>query len=231
MKTVLITGSSHGLGKKLAIVFAKNGYNIILHGREKKALQEVKKRVRKYCVKCDVVIGDITSKETITQLSEVSERRNIDILINNAGIYEHKQFTDSCIDDFRKIINVNLIAPVDLTHKVFPIFQRKHSGLIININSIAGKDGKDGEATYSASKHGLSGFSKSLQFNATQYNIRIMDIYLGAMDTQMTKERKVIGELIQTSDAAELIFDVSKEYASMRITEVHLYRRIYKKLI
>ena len=227
MKTVLITGSSHGLGKKLAIVFAKNGYNIILHGRDKTSLRQVKKKIRKYGVRCDIIIGDITSEKTITRLSKISEKRGIGILINNAGIYEHKQFTDSC--NLKKIIDVNLMAPINLTHKVFPIFQQKHSGLIININSIAGKEGKDGESAYNASKHGLSGFSKSLQFDATRYSIRVMDIYLGAMDTQMIKERKWVGKPIKASDAAELIFSISKEYTSMRITEVHLCRRIYQE--
>ena len=227
MKTVLITGSSHGLGKKLALVFAKNGYNIILHGRDKKALRKVRKKIRKYCVKCDVVIGDITLEGTITQLSKLSETRNLDVLINNAGTYEHSPFLDSCANNFKKIIDVNLIAVMELTHKIFPIFQQKRSGLIININSIAGKEGGDREYAYSASKHGLSGFSKSLQFDATQHNIRVMDIYLGAMDTHMIKERKLVGEPIMTSDVAHLIFDVSKDYKSMRITEIHLYRRIY----
>ena len=226
-KTVLITGSSRGLGKSLALVFAENRYNVILHGRDEQALKKVQESVLENNVECDVVIGDITTGETISRLSEIAERRNFDILINNAGLYVKEPFPDMSLEDFRRIIEVNLIAPVCLTHKVFPIFQRKKSGLIININSIAGKNASDGESAYCASKHGLKGFTRSLSFDATRSGIRVIDVYLGAMNTGMTKGRKEPEKCIKTSEAADLIFRICKDYRSMRINEINLSRRRY----
>ena len=115
--TVLITGSSKGLGRSLAMAFARNQYNIILHGRDRRDLTKVKESVLKYGVSCDVVRGDITSEKTIDRLYDVARRRNIDVLINNAGVYLYRPFQDMGAEDFRKVIEVNLIAPVLLMKK------------------------------------------------------------------------------------------------------------------
>lgn len=227
-KTVLITGSSKGLGKSLALTFAKNKYNIILHGRDKQGLRRVKKGVLENNVNCDVVRGDITSEETIDRLYEAAVRGNIDILINNAGVYLKRSFQNLDPREFRRVIEVNLIAPVVLTKKIFPIFQSKRSGIIININSIAGKEGSDGETAYCASKHGLRGFTRALQFEATRHAVRVIDVYLGAMDTGMVKGRKEPEKCIKTSEAADLIYGLCKDYPSMRIGEINLYRRKYE---
>jgi len=226
-KTVLITGSSQGLGEKLALTFAKNKYNVILHGRDAQRLRWVEEAVIKNDVACDVVRGDITSEETIDRLFDTAAGSNPDILINNAGVYANKPFQEMNMDEFRRIIEVNLIAPVALTKRLFPIFQKKGGGLIMNINSAAGKSPSDGECAYCSSKHGLRGFTGSIQFDATRNGVRIIDVYLGAMKTNMAKHRKNSEKFIETSDAADLIFQLSKDYRSMRINEIDLRRRNY----
>ena len=99
--------------------------------------------------------------------------------------------------------------------------------MIVNISSSAGKYPSDGECAYCASKHGLRGFARSFQFETNRHNIRIVDIYLGAMKTGMVKDRLDSEKFIQTSDAAELILQVSKDYPSMRINEIDIGRRNY----
>ena len=226
-RTVLITGSSKGLGRSLALVFARNKYNIILHGRDAPDLRKVRQSVLDHGVRCDVVRGDITSAKTIDRLSEVTRRTNIDVLINNAGIYLYRPFKNTGAEDFRKVIEVNLIAPVILTKMVFPVFQRKKSGLIISINSIAGKNPTDGESAYCASKHGLRGFTRSIQFEANKDHVRVIEVYLGTMNTAMVKGRRDPEKCIQTTEAADFIFGLCKEYPSMRINEIDLGRRRY----
>ena len=208
-------------------MFAENGYGVIVHGRDEKALAELKSEIMMKDVRCNVVAGDITSEKTIRKLSDMAEKRDLKILINNAGIYLKKPFADMSLDAFRTIMEVNLFAPVCLTRAIFPLFQRRGSGAIVNINSLAGKNGSDGESAYCASKHGLRGFTGSLQFDATKNGIRVIDIYLGAMNTGMVEGRKNPEKCIQPSEAAEFIFGVCKEYRSMRINEVELNRRLY----
>jgi len=108
-----------------------------------------------------------------------------------------------------------------------PIMASNGSGLIININSLAGKSGSNGESAYCASKHALRGFSSSIQFDATKYGIRVIDVYLGAVQTDMTKGRKDQEKFILPEDVAKSIFNVSKNYKSMRVTELNLNRSIY----
>jgi 3-oxoacyl-[acyl-carrier protein] reductase len=226
-KTVLITGSSKGLGRSLALAFAANKFNIILHGRDEHALEYAKKRVLENNVDCDVIIGDISSKETINELFKAAEKRSLDILINNAGIYAHKPFQNMNPEELKRIIDVNLIAPVQLIMKIYPIFQIKKSGVIININSVAGKNPNEMEAAYCASKHGLAGFSRSFQFEANENRVRLISVYLGAMNTSMTADRIDHQKLIQTDEAADLILKICMDYQSLKINEIDLSRRRY----
>ena len=228
MSRILITGSSRGLGRSIALVFAKNNSNVILHGRNKDSLQDVKSSIMAYDVDCDVVSGDLVASDTVNRLLLISkEKEGIDILINNAGIYLNKPFLETSMEEFRKVIETNFMSVVSLTAKLFPIMKSKGSGLIININSLAGKAGSMGESAYCASKHALRGFSSSLQFDATKYGIRIVDVYIGAMRTEMAVGRIDRSKFISTDDAAKSIFDLSKNYKTMRITEMNINRMIY----
>ena len=227
MKTVLITGSNRGLGRALAAVFASNKYNLILHGRDSVLLEKVRTDVFKYDVACEIVEGDLRSEDTISKLVAIAKEKDIDILINNAGVYMNRRFLDMASSDFREIIDINLIVPILLTHKIFPILQEKRSGLIININSIAGKVGGDGETAYCASKHGLRGFANALQFDAIRSNVRVININLGTMKTDMSKGREGWSRFIHPMDVANKIFELCGEYPSMRVNEIDINRRIY----
>lgn len=226
-KTVLITGSSKGLGEALSFVFAKNNYNVILHGRDIEKLQKIKKEILNKGVECDIVAGDLLQDNTLNELAKISNSRDLEILINNAAVYLQKPFSKTSAEEIKEIINVNLTAPILLTKKIFKVFERKKTGLILNINSFAGKNFADGESIYCASKHGLKGFSGSLQFDANRNGVKVVDVYLGAMNTHMIKGRKDLDKCIKTSEAAEFIFQLCTDYKSMRICEVDLLRRLY----
>ena len=85
-KTVLITGSSKGLGRALALHFSKNSYDVIIHGRNRKDLENVKEEVLKNNVNCNIVIGDVTDLKTIEELAKMAKIKDIFVLINNVGI-------------------------------------------------------------------------------------------------------------------------------------------------
>ena len=227
MSRILITGSSKGLGASLALIFAKNKYDVILHGRDEASLKKIESEVLAHNVKSHIIIGDIINSDTINDIKSVSEEKGIDILINNAGIYLNQPFLETSMNDFRKVIETNFMSVVLVTHTLFPILKSKESGLIININSLAGKNGSDGEAAYCASKHALRGFSSAIQYDATRYGIRVIDIFFGALQTEMTKDRENQEKLISTKDAAKSIFMLSNSYKTMRITEINFNRMIY----
>ena len=229
METVLITGASGGLGRSLAFEFAAEGYNIILHGRDSGRLSMVKDALKQNFPRCytDIVVGDIRSEEVVCALAKVAEHRDLDVLVNNAGAYINRPFADMAFGDFRKLVDVNMMAPILLTLKIFPVFQRKKNGLIININSLGGRSPGDGETAYCASKYGLRGFSEALQFDAARDNIRVVEIYPGAMNTGMVKDRKELAKCIDVNDVANLVIANCKDYSSMRICGIEVKRRQY----
>ena len=234
-KKALITGASRGLGKEMACVLANNDYDLILHSKETK-LPEILRSFR-FDRKCDKVYytpvyGDIRCLDTISELTALLKREEANVLINNAGIYLNKQISDTSFEECWEILGANLISSIILIKSVFQAFKEKGCGTIININSLAGKFGSDGESIYSASKHGLGGFLKSLQFEATKHNIQIVDVYLGAMKTDMTKERKDLEKLMKPYEVAKCIYsaclsDDVMACGTTRITELHINRRIY----
>lgn len=190
-KTVLITGSSSGIGKEIARVLAKD-YDVILHynnGYESaKLLKEEldKKYNRDYLmVKCDL------SKEVEidNMLNTIYERYNsIDILINNAGIAIDTLFEDKTKDNFMKTLDINLIAPFLLCKKIGPKMKENKYGVIINMSSTNGIDTSYIESLdYDASKAGLISLSKNLANYFAPY-VRVNTICPGWVNTEMNKE-------------------------------------------
>lgn len=223
MKTVLITGASRGLGQALMAQFVVEGYRLILNSKTN--IDEMNTLGKRYDVK--FVKGDLNNIKTISKLTELAKERDLDILINNAGIYQSKPFADLIASDIWEVLDINLVAPMLLTRSIWPIFQKKKSGLVININSLAGKTGADGETVYCASKFGLAGFSKALQFDAVRYGIRVIDVFIGGMKTDMTKDRKDSDKFIDIYDVASTIVNLCEELPTARITEIEICRRNY----
>ena len=233
-KTVLITGASRGLGKELAQVFANHDYNLILHSKERelpcinKHFQWDRTHKGGTDVYCETVKGDINSMPVIYKLCELADKMGgLDMLINNAGIHKGGNFEEVDSMDYDESLNTNLLAPMLLTKHLWDIVKQRQ-GLILFINSIGGKVGAKDEFLYCASKHGLKGFADSIQFDATKAGINVVSTYLGAMKTDMCKHRKDYDKLMDPKDAAKFIYDVCKNYKSMRVTEVDVCRRNYE---
>lgn len=218
MKTVLITGANRGLGLELARTFSSAGFNMILHCRSPfPGLVISGKTVR----------GDLRKQNVLDDLSEAAQAKGLDILINNAGVHLSKPFLDMTIEEIREVIEVNLIAPILLTKAVWPIFLRQNSGLVININSLAAAAGGNGESVYSASKAGLAGFGETLQYDATRAGIRVINLNIGAMRTDMGQGRANSDKFIDPRDAVRAILGFCEDYPTMRITSADLKRRVY----
>lgn len=224
-KTVLITGSSRGLGRSLALTFARNQYNVVLHGRNRKLLEEVYEGVGEWNVGCEIVFGHLSESRTIEKLAEVASKKKLNVFINNAGVYFKKDIMEARDVEIREAIETNLIAPILLTKRMLGVFQQLGGGAIININSMAGKVPNAEEPVYCASKYGLRGFTQSLSFHRGK--VRMLDVYLGAMKTNMTSGREDYNQLIDPTEAADIIFNLAEECGSLKIKEVDIGRKIY----
>ena len=174
-KCALITASSKGLGRAIATIFAQNNHDIILHGRDVHKIKETKERLQQYGINVYEVSGDLREKETIANLYEIS-RNKISVLVNNAAIPCYGiPIQEMSLEQVMNSLNTNLVSPIKLTHKIYPIFLQQGHGSIININSIVGIEPKRFRSVHSATKWGLKGFTKSLNIESQENNINVIN--------------------------------------------------------
>lgn len=219
--TVLITGASRGLGLELAKVFANAEHNLILHSKKNPLPIFNGKNVNFRSYK-----GDLRSQKTISGLKKLAEQMDVDILVNNAAQYLCGELNSLSYDRIKEIIEINLIAPINLVKSILPIFRKKRNGLIVNINSLACENGAKHETVYSSSKCGMDGFFKILKKETSKNNIKILNIFLGAMKTDMVKHRPDYNNLIDPSEAAKVILDLCYKFKTMYISKITINRAL-----
>ena len=189
-KKILITGATGGIGKAISILFAKNNGELLLVGRNKKKLNQFRLQILKsYKIKISVYPFDISNyEETKNAFRNIfSKTKNVDVLVNNAGILKENLIGMISKKDIDQTINTNLIGPINLTQLVSKIMIKKNSS-IINISSIIGKVGNRGQSLYSSSKAGLIGFTFSTAKEFASRGIRVNAIAPGFIKTKMVSK-------------------------------------------
>ena len=215
-RQILITGSSLGIGKQLALFFAEKGYNIIItYKTNKNKSKELQKEIiNKYQVKCNSYYLDVTKEISIKNLYKkiMREYKNIDILINNAATDQYTELEEKNQKNFKKIIKTNLIGPF-LMIKYYE--QNNNKGTIINIASTDGIDTNNfNRLEYCASKAGLINLTKSLSLNLKNKIFSISPNWvktepiLEMNEKELKEELKKVNqkELINPKTLAQIIY-------------------------
>lgn len=187
-KTVFVTGSSRGIGKAIAALFAVEGYNVaIMCKSSQRELIETEKELKIYNPNVLALMGDLSNykvaKDAINHIE--STFGCIDVLVNNAGISYIGLFNTMRPEEWKKIIDTNFISVLNCTHLALQNMIRTHRGNIINISSMWGEKGASCEAVYSATKGAINSFTKSMAKELAPSNIRVNAISCGVIDTQM----------------------------------------------
>ena len=220
---LLITGISRGIGKAIALEFAKNKYNIIGCAKSDfNGLSDTKNLITSYGVDSYIELCDITNEEEIKKFIYDSTNKlgGIDILINNAGISYIGLLQDMSILEWNNIINTNLTSAFLMSKYVIPYMLKKQNGHIINISSAWGNIGASMEVAYSASKGGLNTFTKALAKELAPSNILVNTISPGFIDTEMNKnfEKEELEEIFEeiplgragkTFEVADLVYKIA----------------------
>ncbi|MBS0206202.1 MAG: SDR family oxidoreductase [Planctomycetes bacterium] len=164
-RLAIITGASAGLGVRVARVLGREGMNLVLAARSADALEAVAAEVRALGVKAIAVPTDVSDESQLQRLVErsVAEFGAIDVLVNNAGIEAFRAFHEIDPADIRRTIDVNLTATLLLTRYVLPHMVQARRGHIVNMASLAGKQGPAYGAAYGATKAGMIAFTQSLR--------------------------------------------------------------------
>ncbi|KAG0193504.1 hypothetical protein DFQ28_004837 [Apophysomyces sp. BC1034] len=193
-KNVFITGASAGIGESCAYEFAKEGSNLILAARRVEKLQELKQMIaEKYPrVLVHTVALDVRDKQQIDQVvADLPESfKNVDVLVNNAGMVRGVDYlVDVAEDDFDTMFATNVKGLVFLTQAILPSMKARQSGHIINIGSVAGKQGYPGGSIYCATKHAVDAITKALTYELVDTPIRVSQICPGLVNTEFSTIR------------------------------------------
>ena len=191
-KTVVVTGASSGIGESCARKFAAEGARVVLAARTEGPLQKLAAELG-----ADVAHGvptDVSKRGDCERLLAEAKSRfgSVDIVVNNAGANSRGPLEDVSIDDMLQMVDVNLRAPMILTHLALPIMREQGAGTIINIASLAGRLPLDDEAAYSATKVGLRFFSFAVAEELRGTNIRVCVVSPGPVDTGFIMDPSVI---------------------------------------
>ncbi|PHJ55804.1 oxidoreductase [Nostoc linckia z18] len=191
MSTALITGASSGIGKAFAEELAARETNLVLVARSEDKLNQLAKKFKeKYQVKVDVIAKDLTEPNAAAAVFDAIQSKGltIDLLINNAGFGSYGDFAESDRERQVKIVQLNILALVDLTHKFLPIMRQRRSGSIINVSSITGFQPIPYLSVYAASKAFILSFSQALWAENRQYGVRILVTCPGPIETNFFTE-------------------------------------------
>ncbi len=184
-KTALITGASRGIGKAIAIEFARSGYDIYVTC--KNSFAELSRMCEElestYHIKATAFLADAGNAKSMDEL--FANIKDIDIVINNAGISYIGLLTDMSLEEWDQVMNTNLNSLFYVCRHAVPFMVQKKSGKIINISSVWGNVGASMEVAYSASKGGMNAFTKALAKELAPSNIQVNAIACGVIDTQM----------------------------------------------
>jgi len=234
-KVVVITGASSGIGKAAAIEFARSGAAVVLAARRIDKLEELKKFICSFNDKCIYVKTDVSRQEEVINLfQETNDKLGaVDILVNNAGRGLKARICDTNSEDWQSVVNTNLTSVFLCTKEAVKQMKDKRiKGHIITVCSIAGLFGGPTYAAYCASKHGVSGFVKSLKWEVRKDGIKVSTIYPARVDTEffdIYKKRPHKSQMLSAKDIAHYIVAIASrspaKIAGVRI--VNLFKRIY----
>lgn len=223
-KTVLVTGSSRGIGRAVALKFAQSGYNVAVNCvSSQEQMLEVKREIENMGSRCLAVRADVGIPEDCVRMFEEINRAfgGVDILVNNAGISQIGLLQDLDFSQWDQILRTNLSSVFHCCKLAIPGMVKKQAGTIINISSVWGVCGASCEAAYSASKGGVNALTQALAKELAPSHIRVNAIACGAIDTEMNlflsrEEREALleeipaGRMGTAKEVAEMAFHLAE---------------------
>lgn len=189
-QTIWITGASSGIGKALALGWAKQGAKLILSGRDRQRLDEVAAEVGNARGGATLVLPfEVTDEAAMSSAvaRALEWSGGIDVLVNNAGISQRSQAVNTSMQVYRDIVEIDLMAPIALTQAVLPHLVERGSGKLVFMSSIAGKVGVPLRTAYCAAKHGLVGYADALRAELSVKGVDVHVITPGSVATNVSR--------------------------------------------
>ncbi|WP_440995782.1 SDR family oxidoreductase [Arhodomonas sp. SL1] len=185
-KLIWITGASSGIGEATARCLAAEGARVALSGRRRERLDAIAEAIAGEGGSAEVLPLDIRDRDAVAGVGEaLEERGGVAALINNAGVMPLSPLISGRVDEWERMIDVNLRGALYAIHAVLPGMARREQGHVVNISSVAARVVFPSAAVYAATKAGLTAVSEGLRREGIRHNIRVTDIQPGAVDTEL----------------------------------------------
>ena len=233
-QTAIVTGGSRGIGRAVAVRLAKDGMNLVINYRgNSAAAEETERMCRELGAEVLLVQGDVSRAEDCEKLTAQAKGAfgRVDVLVNNAGITRDGLLARMTEEDFRGVLDVNLVGPWNMMKAVNRIMMKQRYGRIVNLSSVTGLMGNMGQTNYAAAKAGILGMTKSYAREVAGRGITVNAVAPGFIDTDMTEampegaKDKIItgipmGRTGKPEDVAEAVAFLASEQAGYITGEV-----------
>ncbi len=231
-KVVILTGASSGIGEETAKELARNGAKVVLAARREERLQELQKAIENEGGEAKYKVTDVTSREEMKELAQftLDEYGKIDVIVNNAGLMPNSFLYKLKVDEWDRMIDVNIKGVLYGIAAVLPHMRERKEGHVINVSSVAGHVTGPGSAVYSGTKFAVRAITEGLRKEESPNNIRTTIISPGAVATELTNTitdedlkpnvDKLYEDAIQSEDIARAIRYAVEEPASVSINEI-----------
>jgi 3-oxoacyl-[acyl-carrier protein] reductase len=223
----LVTGAGRGIGKAISLSLAAEGATIVLVARTMGELEKVQKEIASKGGTALAIRADITQEQEVKGLFDEIRRRfgRLDILVNNAGIGKFVSVKEMKLKDFDAMWNLNVRGLFLCTQHSIHFMESQKNGIIVNISSLAGKNAFVLGAGYAATKWALMGFSKCLMLEERQYNIRVVTVCPGSVDTTFSdqeSESSKAGKILSAQDVADTVLSAVLMPARAMVSEIDI---------
>jgi NADP-dependent 3-hydroxy acid dehydrogenase YdfG len=191
-RVAAVTGASSGIGEATALALARAGFAVALGARREDRLQDVAKRIGEEGGRAEVLGCDVCDEEQAREFIRSANERlgRLDVLVNNAGVMLLGPVDGADTEEWRRMVNVNLLGLLYCTHAALPIMREQGGGHIVNVSSVAGRQANLGSAVYNLTKWGVNGFSEGLRQEALHSNIRVTVVEPGMTESELLDHNK-----------------------------------------
>jgi NAD(P)-dependent dehydrogenase (short-subunit alcohol dehydrogenase family) len=196
MKSVIITGTSKGIGLETALAFGRAGYKVFATMRNPESTVALKQKIKEESLTITISAMDVDSDESVKRAMSaiVKENGPVEVLVNNAGIERHGSIEELEMADFKSIMETNYFGVLRCIKNLLPQMRKNRNGCIINVASVAGHISSTPLGAYSASKFALEAVSEALAQEVKPFNIRVGIVEPGIIDTQMARNIRIGGD-------------------------------------
>ena len=209
--TALVTGATQGIGRATAFALGRAGYRVGICARTAAKVQTLLAELGAEGIRAAGAPADVADPEQVGDaLNQITgELGEIGILVNNAGVLIARHFEELTLEDWDVTMATNLRSLFVVTRAVLPAMRQKREGAIVNVASLAGRNGFVGGTAYAASKHAVLGFSRSLMLEVRKDNVRVITICPGSVDTGMLQDQPLLRSdprrILRPEDVADTI--------------------------